>query len=115
MAAGLGVEAGGGLVEEEQLGIAHQGAGHGEALLLAAGESADAGVALFFELRGADGFVDGDAAVEEAAEEAQGLFDGQLFGELRLLKLDADALAELVCVGAPVEAEEFDRRRCRGR
>ena len=106
MAARLGIEAGGGLVEKEQLGIADQGAGHGQALLLAAGEPADAGVALFFELRGADGFFDRDAAAEEAAKEAQRLFDGELVRELRLLELDADALAELVGAGCPVQAEQ---------
>ena len=100
MTAGLGVEAGGWLVEEEQFGIAEKGAGHGEALLLAAGEGADAGGALFFKLRGADGFFDGDAAAEEAAEETEGFEDGEFFGELGFLELDADALAELARVGS---------------
>jgi hypothetical protein len=105
--AGLGVEAGGGLVEEEQFGVAEEGAGHGEALLLAAGKRADAGGALFFKLGGADGFFDGDAVAEEAAEEAEDFFDGEFVGELGFLELDADALAELARVGLPVEAEKL--------
>src|ERR1700734_3239012 len=70
MAAGLRIEAGGGLIEKEQLGIADESGGHGKALLLAAGESADTGATLLFELRDADGFVDGEAAAVETAEEA---------------------------------------------
>ena len=108
MATGLGIEAGGGLIEEEEFRIADEGAGHGEALLLASGEAADTGFALFFELRGADGLFDRDAMAEEAAEHAQGFFDGEFFRELGFLKLDADALAELGGVRMPVEAEELD-------
>ena len=37
---GLGVEGRGGFVEEEDLGVAKEGAGDGDALLLAAGEHA---------------------------------------------------------------------------
>ena len=51
LAAGLRVEAGGGLVEEQKIGIADQGAGQREALLLAAGKGSDAGVLFFVELR----------------------------------------------------------------
>ena len=58
----LRVEAGGGLVEEEQLGVADEGAGERQPLLLAAGELLDAGVALLFELHDADGVFDAAAA-----------------------------------------------------
>ena len=68
MAAGLGVEAGGGLVEKEQFRVAHQGAGHGQALLLAAGETADPGMALLLKLRGADGLVDRRCRGEKSCE-----------------------------------------------
>ena len=108
MAAGLGVEAGGGLVEEEQFGIADERGGHGEPLLLATGEAADARASLLFKLGDLDGSVDGDAATVKAAEEAQDFFGGELFGELRFLKLDANALAQFLGAGLPVEAEELD-------
>ena len=55
--AGLGIEAGGGLVKKQQLGIADQGAGHGQALLLPAGEPADARAALLFQLRLLSGLI----------------------------------------------------------
>ena len=45
----LRIEAGGRLVEEQQLGVADQGAGDRQALLLAAGELADARVALLLQ------------------------------------------------------------------
>jgi hypothetical protein len=108
MAARLRVEAGGGLVKKEQLGIADERCGHGEALLLPAGEAAHAGVALFFKLGDANGLVEGEAAAIEAAEEAKDFFGGEFLGELRLLELHADALAQFLGVRAPVEAEEFD-------
>ena len=108
MAARLGIEAGGGLVEKQQLRIADQRAGHGQALLLPAREPADAGAALLFKLRGADGLIDGDAAAKKAAKQAQRLFYRELFRKLRLLELNADALAKFVGAGAPVQAEQLD-------
>ena len=45
----IGREAHRGLVEHEQLGPAHQGAAHGEHLLLAAGEGAGGLLAAFAE------------------------------------------------------------------
>ena len=50
LAARLRVEAGGRLVEEEQLGIADQRAGEREPLLLPARQRADARVALLLQL-----------------------------------------------------------------
>ena len=44
----------------------------------------------------------------EAAEQLQGFFDGELVGELGFLELDADALAEFVGAGGPVEAKKLD-------
>ena len=61
LAARLRIEAGGRLVEEEQLGIADQRAGDGEPLLLAAGELLDPGVALVLELDQLQHLVDGRA------------------------------------------------------
>jgi len=43
-----GIEARGGLVEKQDLGIVDESHGEGQALLLAAGELAVKGIALFF-------------------------------------------------------------------
>ena len=94
LAARLRVEAGGGLVEEQQIGIAHQRAGQRQPLFLPAGEVADAGVALLLELHQRDDLGRRRSLPEEAAEQAHGLPDRELFGKLRFLKLDAQPLAE---------------------
>src|ERR1035438_2359588 len=106
MTSGLGIEAGCWLVEKEQIGIAYQRAGHGEALLLSAGQGADACAALFFELGHADGFFYRNAALEEAAKQAQDFFDGQLLWKLRFLKLHTDALAQVGGRSLPAHAEQ---------
>jgi len=49
-APGLGVQPGGGLVQEHQLRIVHQGQGQGQPLLLAAGQGGVVGVGLVLEL-----------------------------------------------------------------
>ena len=108
MPASLRIEAGGGLVEEQQLGIADQRAGHGQALLLAAGKRAHAGIAFFFELGSGDDFVHRDAAMEKAAEKAEGFENRELFRELRFLELNADALAQIGGMVTPVSAEKND-------
>jgi hypothetical protein len=68
LAAGLGVETGGRLVEEEQLRIAHQGAGQGHPLLLPARELADSAAPLLVELHLPDHRIYRRPAMVEAAE-----------------------------------------------
>ena len=46
--------------------------------------------------------------MEEAAEQPDGLQDGELFGELGLLKLDSEALAQLRGIGVPAHSQHFD-------
>ena len=75
---------------------------------MAAGKIADAGILFFLELDERDGFVCAWALIEKAAEEAERFEYGKFFGELRVLQLNAKALAELVGVGVPVHAEQFD-------
>jgi len=55
-----------------------------------------------------DRLLDRYAAVEKAAEEPDGLFHGRFFGELRLLQLQADTLAQFCGIRFPVQAEKFD-------
>src|SRR5436309_3243288 len=69
LAAVLRVEADGRLIEEEQLRVADEGAGHGQALLLAAGELADVGVGLLGQLHLLQGGARRQALAVEAAEQ----------------------------------------------
>jgi hypothetical protein len=108
LAAGLGIEPGGGLVEEQQLRVADQRAGEGKALLLAAGQRADPGAALLFQLHEADDAIHRRAVAEEAAEQSHGLLDGELVRQLRLLQLDAEALLQRAGVGVPVHAQHLE-------
>src|SRR5580704_3001347 len=107
LAAGLRVEAGSGFIEKQKIGIANQGAGESEALLLAAGKIADAGILFFFELHERDGFGRARALLKEAAEQAECFEHGQLFRKLRILQLNAKALAKLLGIGLPMHAEKF--------
>ena len=104
----LRIEAGGRLVEEEHVRIADQRARDAEPLLLAAREFADARVALLIERQIAQQLLGVVPVAIERAEEAHGLEDGELLGELRFLQRDADALAQLALVLAPVQAEDLD-------
>ena len=96
LAAGLRVEAGGGLIEKQKIGIANEGAGESEALFLAAGKIADAGILFFFELHERDGFVGARPLIKKTSEQAKRFEHGQFFRELRILQLNAEALAELL-------------------
>src|SRR5262249_21251315 len=87
---------------------ADEGAGDGEALALAAGELADAGVGLLLQLHAADDLVGLEAVAVEAAEQGDGLAHQQFFGELRFLERDADAVLDGGVVAAPAQAEGFD-------
>src|SRR5208337_2816828 len=69
LAAALGIEAGGGLVQKEDARIAYQRGGHGQALLLAAGELAYPGVGFLGELEFFEDVGGGTRIVVEAGEE----------------------------------------------
>src|SRR5689334_11003261 len=86
LAAGLRIEAGGGLVEKEEIRIADECAGEGQALLLSAGQSADARVGFFFELDEGDHVARGGTMAEEAAKEADGFEHRDLIGKLGFLQ-----------------------------
>jgi hypothetical protein len=90
-----------GFVEEEHFRISHQGAGHGQALLLAARKLAHPGVALFLQREAVEHGLRVSSPPVEGAEEANGLEDRQLFVELRLLQGDAEAFAKLAPVALP--------------
>ena len=128
LAACLRIEAGRRLVEKQQLRIADERAREREPLLLAARQRADARAPLLLELHEPDDVLGRRSFVKEAAEQADGFFDRELFRELRLLKLNAEPLLQRFGVGLPVEAEhlhfagvalrealaDLDRRRLAG-
>src|SRR5207253_1671458 len=110
-AARLRVESRRGLVEKEQVGIAHDRAREREALLLSAREFADAGVALLLELHAGDDLIDVATGLVEAPEESERLDDGQLLAQLRLLELHAESLPKLPFITVPGHAEDRDLTR----
>ena len=97
----LRVEAGGRLVEEQQVGIAGQRARHRQPLLLPARQLADPAVPLALELDEPQQLGHVAAAPVERAEQPQRLLDRQLVGQLRFLQLDAEPLPQLVLVASP--------------
>src|SRR5688572_8771507 len=102
------IEPGGRLVEKQQVRIAGERAGEREALFLAAGELADTARPLAFELDNLQQIVDRPPARVERTKEPQRLLDGQLVGELRLLQLDAEPLAQRSFVMAPAQSKYLD-------
>jgi len=77
--AGLGVEAGGGLIEDQQFGLVYQRAGQGKAPLHAAGERLDAGLVLAFEAGKGEQLGDARADFAFADAEIAGEHD-EVFG-----------------------------------
>src|SRR5579859_3318423 len=108
LAAGLGIEAGGGLVQKKKIGIANQGTSESEALLLTARKISNARILFFLKLHERNGFGRARPPVKKAAEQTECFEDGELFRELRILQLNAEPLAELSGIGIPVETKKFD-------
>nr|BFF24014.1 hypothetical protein GCM10025732_19790 [Glycomyces mayteni] len=110
--AGLGVEAGGGLVEDDQFGVVDEGARDGEAALHAAGEVGDLVLGAGGELHeveefgglGAGGLLP-DAEVpgvdDEVLEDGEHVVEGVVLGD------DAEAGADGGAFGVRVAAEDL--------
>jgi hypothetical protein len=111
----LRVKSRGGLVKEQQFRIPNQSASHRKSLLLTAGETADARLPFLIELDHRNRLLYREILVKETAKEAYRFFDCEFFRELRLLELNANALAEFVRMFSPVSPEHLDCtgiRRC---
>src|ERR1035441_3349611 len=106
--AGLGVEAGGGLVEKEHLRGVEQGQRQSKPLLLSAGEFAVLRVALLPELQALQELVAIHGARVESVEELHGLVDLDLLLEVGGLQADADAVLELAGLHLGIAAEDAD-------
>src|ERR1044071_762626 len=107
----LGIEAGGGLVEKEELGIGDEGARERQPLLLTTRQLPHATVALLPELDRIEDFLEGTGPLVEAAKELQGLGDGEFVGELGFLERDPEALAQGSGAGLPGFAEDANLTR----
>lgn len=111
-AAGDGVDAGGGFVEEEDLGLVHEGAGHGEALAPAAGEEGGAAVEVGLEVGEGDeffaaGFEFGAVEAVEASVELEVFEGGEFVVEGEFLGHIADEAFDLFGGLFDVEAGDF--------
>lgn len=108
LAAGLRIEAGGRLVEEEEFRITDQSERDREPALLAAGERFDVGVCLGFKSHSGQDLKGIFPLVVKAAEEPNQFENGRFFGESGFLESDADAFTEFLGLGVPAAAEQFD-------
>src|SRR5579864_6316016 len=102
LAPGLGIQPGGGFVEEQKIGISYQRAREPKPLLLPAGKTADAGLLLLFELHKRDDFRCIWPSPEKASEQTNRFKHRELFGKLRLLQLNSKPLPEFRGVRIPV-------------
>ena len=109
----LRIEARGRLIEEEQVGLIDERAGEREPLLLSAGEVLVPCVPFLLEPDFGQHVVDGPAPAVESRKEGDRFEHGHLLFELRLLELDANALAYLVAGRSPGETEDLYRARIR--
>ena len=111
VARGLGVEAGGGLVEEEDLGLVQQGAGEGHALALAGGEALHPVVGPVGDAEAGEQVVGlvvrrARRQAAHARHERHVLEGGEAVVEAGLLGHHTGALTDGVAVGGRVEAED---------
>ena len=113
-ASGRGVEARGGLVEEEQLGVADDAEGEVEPPALPAGEGPHPGVGLLVQPGEGEHLGDGARVRVVAGVQAHQLARGEGVLEARLLEHDPDSLPEGPAAGLRVEPEHLDRARVRG-
>src|SRR6185437_2077535 len=104
----LRIESRGWFIEEKQIRVADERAGKGEPLLLTTGETADARVLLLLELHERDDIGYLSSFAKEGPKESHRFLDGEFFGELRLLELDSEALAELARLFGPPAAQDDD-------
>ena len=105
----LRVEAGCGLVEEEELGASHDRHGDVEAAPLAAGQLAHAARGLAAEVDMIEGVLNRHRVLEEARSAGHRLADGEVAEVRGALGDDADARAPLAQGALRVLAEHADR------
>ena len=110
-AAGDGVDTGGGLVEEDNLGGVDDGAGEGKALLPSSGELGDAAGEVGLQTGEGEEFFDacaggGGRQTVGSSVEVEVFLDGEVFVEAELLRHVADVALDVSGVLADVHAED---------
>src|SRR4029077_10174744 len=113
LAAPLGIEFGGRLVEKKDARITDQSSGDGQALLLAAGKFADPRVGFFGELEFFENLSGGARLAIEAGEEFDSFANVKFFRQTRFLERDADPFAQLARVVVPGVTEDANVARRR--
>src|SRR6185369_11201269 len=112
----LRIETGSRLVEKQQFRIADERTRNGESLFLTTRELSDSRVSLLFECDRVNNFVNIVAAFVETAKQSQCLDNRHLLGQLRLLQLNANLLAQrLIVPGVPMLAQQLNRTFVRRR
>src|SRR5437588_1870906 len=114
LAARLRIESGRRLVEKKQLRISNQRAGNRKTLLLSTRERTDAGVPLFAQLHFVDHISHIAWVAIEALKQRERFINRELLGQLSVLELDAEQLAQFAGVRLPAAAEHFDTARVSG-
>ena len=109
----LGVEAGGGLIEEDELRLAHQGARQVEATSLSTGEPPDGRPLPVGEVEHRERVGDRPGTGHCRRPHPQGLGDGEVTGEAAELEEDAGTTAYFGTVPDRIEAEHPDLTRRR--
>lgn len=109
----LRIQTGRWLVEEENIGVADDRAGDCQSLFLPAGEIPNARPRFFIELHHANHLGNAWSTTIEATKEANGLFNGQFFGKLRILKLNPKTMTKFRAVRVPAQTKQFDRTAVR--
>src|SRR5216684_2458552 len=104
LAANLRIEAGGGLIEEEDFGIVDERHGEGQALLLAARKLAVEGVSFLFEAEALEQFVRFAATFVKASEKPQSFYYAELVGERSGLQCGADLVFQRRGITLRIEA-----------
>ena len=106
VAPGLGVQPGGGLVEDDHLGVVHEAGRHREPLLLPSGELLQGGLGPVGQAHRVQQLVRREAPGVERAEEGQDFVKGQVVEVGRGLELDPDAPLDLEGVPAGVHPQD---------
>ena len=117
---GLGIKAGGRLVEDDQLGIVDQGAGQGQPPGQAAGKFAHLGLSFFLQGKEVQQLLGPLASLprrnaEIAGKDQQVLQQREVRVQGVVLLADADARADLPPVGGDIQAEDPQAARAERR
>jgi hypothetical protein len=96
------------LIEKQKLGISDESTRNSKPLFLSSGQRAYTRFGFFAKLHDIDHFLDGASVPVEASKKLERLRNRQLFGELRVLKLNTEPLAKRFAIVLPLHSEYFE-------